>query len=422
MKRVLSISLIVVLLGGTSLWAQAKDVLPYDALVRSAKIYLGQKNKDFDKAEEMLRTAVANYPDPVEAHFYLGLIHAERARYADMMAEFKKFEEICARAAETGDKKLQKRCEKDKMQKQIQDTRMAELKRNFDQGVSQLRLADSLKDGLNTLTDPAAAAKDSSLLAQLLAKAKGIFSDCVIIDDTVAGIWTNLALVEERLGNPQEAVKHYERSYQLNPKDARMVYDLANVCFELKDYEKAARFYGEFGDLDEANAEAAYTNQAMCYQSLGDYDRLQAALDKILVRNPNNTDIRYQRGVLNVRNATSAAIRDSAAVLDSLLALRPNDKALKAAQDELMKHRQSFNEKAYEDFKFAAETTKNDPTYWYWYGNISFFLQKQNEALEAYKKCVEFDDANKDCWGQLAIIYARLGMRAEAEQAEAKAK
>ncbi len=422
MKRILTTGLILVLIMGVTGLAEEKAALPYDALVRSAKIYLSQRDKDFDRAEELLKDAVTNYPDPIEAHFYLGLIHAERARFADMMVEFKKFEEICARASETGDKKLQKRCEKDNMAKQIRDTRLSELKKNFDVGVANLRVVDSLKGVVAAATDSAQKAKDNDLMQQLLAKAKGAFNDCVVIDDTVAGVWTNLALVEERLGNPQEAIKHYERSYQLNPKDARMVYDFANVCFEAKEYAKAARYYGEFGELDSLNAEAAFINQAMCYQSLQDMAGLAASMERVLAINPNNADIRFQRGMMNMRNATSEAIRDSAAVLDSLLQLKPKDAALLAAKEELTKKRKSFNEMAYEDFKLAAETQKNDALYWYWYGTTAFFTEKEVEALEAYKKCVEVDDGNKDCWDQLSILYQRKGMRTEAEQAAAKAK
>ena len=134
MKRLCIFVLITCWFAGVA--AQQQQVQPYDALLRSVKIYLYvQKNKDYAKAEELLKTAIANYPDPLEAHFSLGNIYNDQAKYKEMMEQYNKFAEICAKAAENKDTKLQKRCEKDKMAEQIKDIRLSSLKKNFDDGV-----------------------------------------------------------------------------------------------------------------------------------------------------------------------------------------------------------------------------------------------------------------------------------------------
>lgn len=419
MKRIL-VGILLLCLAASGYAQQAKEVLPYDALIRSSKIYLGQKNKDYDHVIELLQTAIDNYPDPLEAHYYMGLIYAEKAEYTKMMDHFRKFDAICSKEAKDADKKLAKRCEKDNMPKQINDTKVAELKRGFDQGVSQIRHADSVSKLIETETVDSVKAKQTDIVKQLLTKAEGLFNECVIIDDTIPGVWTNLALIEKKLGNVDKALEHYQRSYKLNPTDAMMVYDLANTYFEQKDYANAARYYGEFGDLDKANAEAAYINQAMAYQQLNDNVALEKTLDRILEVNPANSEIRYQRGVMQVRNASAPELRDSTAKLDSLLELKPNDAGLKAAKESIVKYRQAFNEKALADFKMAAEGNDKEPLYWYWYGNTAYFLEKQDESFEAYKKCVAADDKFKDCWCQLSILYARKGLKTEAQDAAAK--
>ncbi|MGB5108026.1 MAG: hypothetical protein WBP42_15075, partial [Candidatus Zixiibacteriota bacterium] len=114
MKRIL-VGLILLSMAATGLAQQVKEVLPYDALIRSSKIYLGQKEKDYDHVMELLQTAIDNYPEPLEAHFYLGLIYAERAEYGKMMDNFRKFDTICSQEAKAADKKFAKRCEKDNM-------------------------------------------------------------------------------------------------------------------------------------------------------------------------------------------------------------------------------------------------------------------------------------------------------------------
>lgn len=434
MKKII-IGLMLLAFTASGFAQHAKDVLPYDALIRSAKIYLGQKEKDYDHVLELLKIAIDNYPDPLEAHYYSGLIAAERAEYSVMMDHFRKFEAICSKENMDADKKRAKACTKDKMPEQIQKTKEAELSRAFKDGVAQIRLADSVTTVLATAADSTAAAGDSvtvpgdstkatrdEIVKKLLNKGQGLFNDCIVIDDTIPGVWTNLALIEKKLGNTDKALEYYQRSYKLNPNDALMVYDLANVYFDQKDFANAARYYGEFGALDKANAEAAYINQAMSFQALGDNASLEKTLDKILEVNPANAEIRYQRGVMYVRNASSPEVRDSAQKIDSLLAIKPNDAALKAASNELIKNRQDFNTKALADFKQAAESNTKEPLYWYWYGNTAYFLEKSDESLEAYKKCVEADPAFSDCWCQLSLVYARKGMKSEAEEASSKCK
>ncbi|MBK7093271.1 MAG: tetratricopeptide repeat protein [bacterium] len=434
MKKIL-IGVLLLALTVTAFAQQKKEVLPYDALIRSAKIYLGQKDKDYDHVVELLDIAVANYPDPLEAHFYLGLIAAERAEYSVMMDHFRKFEAICSKENMDADKKRAKACQKDDMPKQIRETKEAELSRAFKDGVTQIRLADSVSSVMATAADSSAAAGDTvtvpgdstkatraDIVKQLLNKGQGLFNECIVIDDTIPGIWTNLALIEKKLGNIDKALEYYQRSYKLNPNDALMVYDLANVYFDQKDYANSARYYGEFGALDKANAEAAFINQAMSYQALGDNASLEKTLDKILEVNPANAEIRYQRGVMYVRNASSPEMRDSAQKIDSLLTVSPKDAALIAARDQMIKSRQDYNTKALADFKQAAETNAKEPLYWYWYGNTAFFLEKQDESLEAYKKCTETDPNFSDCWCQLSLVYARKGMKPEAEDASSKCK
>lgn len=418
--RKIIVGILVLCLAATGFAQPAKDVLPYDALIRSAKIYLGQKEKDYDHVVELLQMAIDNYPDPLEAHFYMGIIAAERAEYANMMDHFRKFEAICSKENMDADKKLSKRCNKDNMAGQIKDNKDAELSRNFKEGVSQIRLADSVQNQIESAPDDSTKTKQADIVKQLLTKGEGLFNACVVIDDTISGVWTNLALIEKKMGNIDKAIEHYQRSYKLNSKDAMMVYDLAGVYFDLKDYANAARYYGEFGDLDKANAEVGYINQAMAYQALGDNTGLEKTLDKIIEVNPANSEIRYQRGVMYVRNASAQNLRDSAQKIDSLLEFKPNDASLKTAREDLVKYRQSFNVKALADFKMAAESNEKEPLYWYWYGNTAFFLEKEDVSLEAYKKCVAADDKFSDCWCQLSLVYARKGMRAESQEAAKK--
>jgi tetratricopeptide (TPR) repeat protein len=397
---------------------QQARVLPYDVLLRSAIINLGLKPAEYDKAWNLLKQAVDNYPDALEAHYLMGTICSDRAQYKEMVEHFKTVEQICNKESMDADKKLKKRCEKDQMPEQMRNIRMSALKKSFSEGVANLKNADSIGRALPTVTDDSLKAKQLVQVNVLLAKAKSVFEECLIIDDTVAIVWTNLGTVESKMNNSKAAVEYYLKSYQLNPKDKDLYFPLASALFQEKDYEKAAKFYGEYADEDSSGAEPALINQAMCFQAMKDDELLLGSLTKIMNINPKNADVAYQRGIYFIRKA--ASLQDSTLRLDSLSEIRPNDKALEKAKAELIADRVGFYEKALPDFKLAAEETQTDPEYWYWYGNAALLSNKVDEARTAYDKCVANKDDQKDCWCQLRTIYAKLNLLKEFEAAEKK--
>jgi tetratricopeptide (TPR) repeat protein len=391
---------------------------PYDVLVRSAKIYVGYK--DFDKAQMFLDSAVNNYPEQPEAHYWLGSLLHDRADFTGMMEQFRKFDEIYSKAKATNDKKLVKACEKDDTPKQIGKYKLSAFAKSSQEGVKQLKLADSLAKEIRNLPDDSATAEQGKQVQALYDKARSLFELCLAIDDTISGVYTNLGLVEGQRGNLQAALDLYRKAHQLSPKDKELLFSLASTHFKLASFDSAAHYYGAFADEDSLNREAALINQAMCYQALKDEPRLEGTLDRILQVNPQNADILYQRGVLNIRKASSRTIADSAATLDSLAALHSADKALEKAKADLLSYRLGFYKKALPDFKAAAELTKTDPDYWYWYGNAAMFSDKMDEARGAYSKCIEIKPDSQDCWCSLEVVYAKLKMLKEMQEAAVK--
>lgn len=418
MKKLVIFAVVVTL--SIPLYAQQEErVKPYDVLVRSANIYLGLKPVEYDKAWNLLKQAVDNYPDALEAHYLMGIICSDRAQYREMMVHFRKFEELCSKEAMAADKKFQKRCEKDKMPEQIRNIRLSSLKKSFGEGVDNLKMADSIGRAEGAADDTTKAKRQKTIDA-LLAKARGVFEDCVILDDTVSIVWTNLGTVLNQQGNRDTAIVMYMKSYQLNPNDKDLLFALASTLYKQQEYGRAAKFYGEFAMKDTVNAEAALINQAMCYQAMKDDDSLIASLDRILKINPENPDIRYQRGVYYVRKASAKSLQDSSACLDSLSEVRPNDKSLEKAKADLTAYRLNFYNDALPDFKKAAEVAKSDADYWYWYGNAAYLSNKIEEARTAYEECVKIKDEHKECWCQLENIFAKLNIQAEFDKAKKK--
>jgi tetratricopeptide (TPR) repeat protein len=391
---------------------------PYDVLMRSGKIYM--QSKDYDKAMDFFTTAVKNYPNEPEAHYCLGLLYHDKADFKEMIKELNKYNEIYDKARLEGNKKLIKNCEKDDMPKQANTLRLSAFTKSFSEGVVQLKLADSLARESSNLTDDSLRIQQQKLVDQLYNKATSLFSECLTIADTVAGVYTNIGLVESKKGNRQGALDMYRKAHQLAPGDNQLLFSIASTFASLEQNDSAAFYFGAFADKDSLNREAALINQAMCYQAMDDEKSFETSLNNIIKVNPQNAEIRYQRGVLYIRQASAKALTDSTAVLDSLAQLRPNDKAIDKAKADLLAYRRGLYEKAHPDFKTAAELTKTDSDYWYWFGTTAMLTDKMDDALTAYGKCVEVKPDNTDCWCQLSMVYAKLKMQKEFDEASAK--
>jgi tetratricopeptide (TPR) repeat protein len=396
-----------------------QGVLPYDVLMRSGKVYT--QAKEYDKAMERFSTAVKNYPNEPEAHYWLGTLYHDRSDFKEMILQFNQFDEIYAKAKSSGDKKMIKNCEKDDMPKQIKDYSRSAFMKDFTEGVAQLKFADSLAKESRNLTDDTVRTQQQKLaIRQLLDKANRLFTECLTIDDTIAGVYTNIGLVESKKGNDQVALEMYRKAHQLAPNDNQLLFSMASTFSSLQQNDSAAFYFGAFADKDSLNREAALINQAMCYQAINDEKRFEGSLDNIIKVNPQNAEILYQRGVLYIRQASAKALMDSTAILDSIARKRPDDKAVEKAKADLLSYRRGLYEKAFPDFKAAAELTPEDSDYWYWFGTTAMLADKMDDARTAYAKCVEVKPDNQDCWCQLVLVYAKLNLQKEFDEASIK--
>ncbi len=419
MKRLLIVFLVVCL----ALVATAQDknekVLPYDVLVRSAKIYLGQHDKDFDAAKERLTEAVENYDNPVEALYLLGQIYAEKGQYAKMMDAFGKFQAICSKAEEENDKDLKKRCHKDDMPKQIEKTKQAEVSRRWTSGQNNLRLADSLLKIVDTTSVDSVKTDFQDKISRLLDLSEGAFNEALIIQDT-APLWNNLGIIEKKRGNDSLALEKFERGYALDSTRSVAIFDMASIHFDRGEYEDAARYYGRFATLDSLNAKVAYVNQAMAYQNAHDLVGLKGALDNVLKLDPNDPEMRYQRGMYYIQRVNDASLRDSLEMLDSISQAEPKNQDAKKQFEALTSRREGLLNDAISDFKVATTENPKDDISWYWLGSAAFFLNDMEEATKAYEQCVQVNEKSKDCWCQLALIYARAKQPEKAKEANEK--
>jgi tetratricopeptide (TPR) repeat protein len=420
MKRLICLALIFLL--AVPIFAQEEEerVLPYGAMITSVKIYLGQKNKDFAAARELLTQAIEHYEDPIEAYYWLGVLNSDKAEYEKMMKNFNKFKEICARAQEENNKDLKNRCKKDDMREQIDKIIQAEWEANLKDGVQHLRLADSLSGVVANIENDSTRNVIEEGIPKMLQQAVEEFEVCTMLDSSDHQAWKYQGIAYERLGQPEKAVKKYEVAYQLAPDDLEVLRSYASTLYELREMEEAAKMFDEVAEKDTANVAWALTYAAICYQSLGQRDKMKEVFDRILEVDPNDAQIHYQRGIYYIQKATSAEMRDSLSLLDSLVKASPTDASLEEAKQELIQTQLDYYNTALPDFEAAAELDSTTVDYQYWYGTAAYFTDDLDLAQKVYEQCVSLDPEYKDCWCGLELIYARLNLEQKYEEAKVK--
>lgn len=101
-----------------------------------------------------------------------------------------------------------------------------------------------------------------------------------------------LGLAYEDLGNAQQAVNSYLKSFKLNSNTVAL-YRLAKIYYKHKKYAKAARFFSKLIKLD-SSARIANYYLADCFLKTGDYKSAYAYSAKSINFYPDNKDIKTQ--------------------------------------------------------------------------------------------------------------------------------
>ena len=95
--------------------------------------------------------------------------------------------------------------------------------------------------------------------------------------------------------NPDEAIQDLSRAIELRP-DYALFYNVRGVIFlETGQWEECVADYNEFATLDPANP-YAYFERGLCYQGLGDGDRVRENFERFLDLSEGNPEFDQMRG------------------------------------------------------------------------------------------------------------------------------
>lgn len=406
--------------------------LTYDALVRSAKIYLQETPKDYEMAEERLKEAIEKYPDkrPLEAYFALGALLAEKRRYAEMVENFDSAYAICNNAS---DNDIQKRCDKANVLPGLKSIRLSSWIEEFNSGASTLSGATDIWTDLED-----AETEDDTLdiLDEIDATYRSALQNfenaTIILPDSAQG-WINTGITYYNLGKAKKvvgeeeaelalkdsAIISYEKAVTIHPENFDLLSNMASIYFELGDWQKCAEVYGKMASLQPENV-TVLSNLSMLLGQLASQDTLNTGylddsisliLDQIITLDPENEDALSKRAYFNI--GESIDLNDSINVLKKL-----DEDAYKSEIDSLDNLKKDVYRRVIDDFSVVAEVDSTNYDAWYWMGNCHYFLQENEEALKDYEKAVQIKPDAKESWEILAILYLKLGDSEKSKEAQ----
>ena len=134
-----------------------------------------------------------------------------------------------------------------------------------------------------------------------LEKAKKIFEDVIALDNSNTAALNNLGNTHKLLKD-FTAEKTYKQALQIDPNFANSLQNLANLKFDLNNYDDAIKLY-EKAIKSEPKNFLTYC-LGLLYQSLGEFDKAKFYFEKVTELNPQFTNAdkilsrftKYKRG------------------------------------------------------------------------------------------------------------------------------
>jgi tetratricopeptide (TPR) repeat protein len=218
---------------------------------RSGKVYY-EKNKDYVKAEEMFRQAIAEEPQNWEPHLYLALALAQQEKYSE--AE-KSFTEAHGIAPE----------EKKELVYGNQHKFFVD---NYNQGITQNstknyeEAVEFFKKAVAVEPTYAKGHVNLGVAYSMLNdndKALAAFEEAVRVDPSSVEAWENLGITYQTMSEYAKAREAFAKVVELDPEYVNGKFALADMYFNEGNYEKALEFY-------EETAEAKSDDPALQYQ------------------------------------------------------------------------------------------------------------------------------------------------------------
>ena len=214
----------------------------------------------------------------------------------------------------------------------------------------------------------------------------------------------NAGMEYENEGEKNTAMRAYEESIRLNPKDAKVYINRGNAYCKMGDYNAAIRDYGKAIRLDPKGAEA-YFNRGNANCGIGDYNAAIWDYGKAIALNSKDVDVYINRGNIycNIGDY-DAAIGD----YKKAIALNPRNADAYINRGNIYYKKGDYNA-AIRDYGKAIRLDPKNAEAPFNRGNIYCEIGNYDAAIRDYEKAIALNPSNADAYFNQGNVYYQTG-------------
>lgn len=214
-----------------------------------------------------------------------------------------------------------------------------------------------------------------------------------------------LSLGREALdnGQPEEAMRHFQAAYALQPDNSEVIFYLGRASQDLNRHEDAVRYYAEVLKL-ESDCTPAMLNMANSYDDLGQREKAEQCYIDASNLDPSDPSVFYEWGKYyhrQQRNDEALACFEQASRLD------PHDLNILEGRAEVFDDMGRFDE----EVEVLRLVVVEDPQYVVGWTGLGWAYCKtgaHQAALEACRQAVALDPGDFEACRMLGFVYSEM--------------
>lgn len=233
--------------------------------------------------------------------------------------------------------------------------------------------------------------------------------------DSDSGMLNLRASLEEAAANPAAAFADLERAAQLSPFDERNYLDMALLCLDHEQQQRAVESLSR-GIANLPHAAQLFAIRGIAYAEMSRYDEARRDFAQASALDPKGAFGPVAHGVLDMETQNPEAAKQS---LLRQLEKNPNDPAANTLLADLLLHQGAQpSTPQFEQARVAlgrALAQKPDSVEALnLMGTIEFDRDKPDAALPYFEKAAHLDPRNRTALNQMLLIYRKLGRKPDA--------
>ena len=220
--------------------------------------------------------------------------------------------------------------------------------------------------------------------------------------DAVA--WSNKGTALNTLGKYQDAIKCYDKSLEITPRDAGAWSNKGLALYNLGKPQEAIKCCDKALEIDPRHCNA-WNNKGIALQKLGNLPEAIECYDKSLKINPKDARVWNNKGN-TLRNLEK--YQEAIECYDKALEINPRDELAWKNKGSALGHLGKHQE-AIECYDKILKINPKDANAWHFKGDALNNLKKNQEVIECYDKALEINPKNSRLWYIKGLALAQLG-------------